>query len=69
MAEEAGINPKYLSTVLNGHCTPKKAEEKLFAALERIKRAECLEDGSAATDDQSLADNESEKPDRKGRLI
>lgn len=36
LAAEAGINPKYLSTVLNGHVTPKNAEQTLRAALERI---------------------------------
>lgn len=36
LATEIGWNPKYLSQVLNGHETPKGAEEKVRAALERI---------------------------------
>lgn len=36
LAAEAGLNPKYLSTVLNGHSEPKNAEAKLFAALDRL---------------------------------
>ena len=36
LATEIGWNPKYLSQVLNGHETPKGAEEKVSAALERI---------------------------------
>lgn len=37
LAEEVGWNPKYLSQVLNSRVTPKNAEAKLCAALERIK--------------------------------
>ena len=36
LAAEVGWHPKYLSQVLCGHKTPKGAEEKLRAALERI---------------------------------
>lgn len=36
LAAEAGLNPKYLSTVLNGHHEPKNAEKNLRAALERL---------------------------------
>ena len=36
LAAEIGWNPKYLSQVLNGHETPKGAEEKVSAALDRI---------------------------------
>ena len=36
LAAEAGINAKYLSTVLNGHKEPKNAKEKLFCALDRL---------------------------------
>lgn len=36
LAAEVGWHPKYLSAVLNGHKTPKGAEEKLSAALTRI---------------------------------
>lgn len=36
LAEEIGWNPKYLSQVLNGHETPKGAEEKVKSALNRI---------------------------------
>ena len=36
LAEEIGWNSKYLSAVLNGRVTPKKAEEKLRAALSSI---------------------------------
>ena len=37
LAAEAGLNPKYLSTVLNGHCTPRNAEQDLREAFERLK--------------------------------
>lgn len=36
LAAEAGWNPKYLSTVINGHVVSKGAEKKLWAALERL---------------------------------
>ena len=36
LAVAVNWNPKYLSQVLNGHETPKGAEEKLTAALDRI---------------------------------
>lgn len=36
LAAEMGWHPKYLSAVLNGHKTPKGAEAKLTAALDRI---------------------------------
>lgn len=36
LAEAVGWNPKYLSVVLNGHKTPKGAEEKLRKALNEI---------------------------------
>lgn len=36
LATEIGWHPKYLSQVLNGHETPKGAEEKVRAALDRI---------------------------------
>lgn len=37
LAGEAGWNPKYLSAVLNGHKEPKGAEDKLRAALNRLR--------------------------------
>jgi len=37
LASEIGWNDKYLSQILNGHAKPKKAEEKVRAALERLK--------------------------------
>ena len=37
LAAEVGWNSKYLSVVLNGHKNPKGAEEKLKAALDRLK--------------------------------
>lgn len=37
VAEEAGMNPKYVSQLLNGHCESKKAEVRLREALERLK--------------------------------
>lgn len=41
LAEEIGWNRNYLSQVLNCHDTPKDAESKVFAALDRIiKRKE-----------------------------
>lgn len=45
LAEEAGLHLKYMSQILNGHRTPKDAEEKLFSALHRI-----LERRSAANE-------------------
>lgn len=36
IAAEIGWHPKYLSAVLNGHRSPKGAEEKLTSALDRI---------------------------------
>lgn len=36
LAEEAKIHPKYLSMILNGHRTPKNAESKLNAVLDRL---------------------------------
>ena len=36
LAAEAGWNARYLSTVLNGHREPKKAEATLEAALARL---------------------------------
>ena len=37
LAEEAGWHPKYLSAVLNGRRTPKRAEETLKKAMIRIE--------------------------------
>lgn len=37
LAAEVGWHPKYLSVVLNGHKEPRGAEEKLRAALSRLK--------------------------------
>lgn len=39
LAEKVGWNPKYLSTVLNGHKEPKGAEEKLNQALDSLVAA------------------------------
>lgn len=39
LATEIGWHPKYLSQVLNGRETPKRAEEKVRAALDRILRS------------------------------
>lgn len=36
LAEEMGKNPKYVSQVLNGHYSPKKAETEFNAALDAI---------------------------------
>lgn len=36
LAGEVGWHPKYLSRVLNGHETPKGAEEKVRSALKKI---------------------------------
>lgn len=40
LAHEAGMHPKYVSTVLNGKRESKSAEEKLKAALQRLIDAE-----------------------------
>ncbi|MEA4965410.1 MAG: hypothetical protein VB055_06280 [Oscillospiraceae bacterium] len=39
LAAAADVHPKYLSTVLNGHKTPKGAEAKFTAALDAIIQA------------------------------
>lgn len=36
LAKAAGYHPKYLSAVLHGHRNPKKAEEKIRAALDEL---------------------------------
>lgn len=36
LAEEVGWSPKYLSAVLNGHRTPRNAEQQLREAFTRI---------------------------------
>ncbi len=36
LADKVGWNPKYLSTVLNGHRTPKNAEQVLNKALTEL---------------------------------
>lgn len=36
LADKVGWNPKYLSTVLNGHRVPKNAEQKLNVALDEL---------------------------------
>lgn len=36
LAAEIGWHPKYLSAVMNGHRTPKDAEEKVRTALNRL---------------------------------
>jgi len=38
LSSEIGWNEKYLSVVLNGHKTPKGAEQKVRDALEKIKK-------------------------------
>lgn len=40
VSEEAGLNPKYVSQVLNGKCSPGKAEAKLRAALQRMMESD-----------------------------
>lgn len=39
LANEANLNPKYLSAILNGHVNPKHAQETLRSALDRIVEA------------------------------
>lgn len=36
LAEELGKNPKYISGVLNGHYSPKKAEREFNEAFQKI---------------------------------
>lgn len=43
LAAEVGWHPKYLSAVLNGHKSPKDAEEKLTSALNRILERKALD--------------------------
>lgn len=37
VADEAGLNPKYVSQILHGHYESSKAEIRLREALERLK--------------------------------
>ena len=37
LAEKIGWHPKYLSQVLNGHVSPKGAEEKVRTALDALE--------------------------------
>lgn len=39
LAEAIGWHPKYLSRVINGHESPKGAEQKVRAGLEKLKAA------------------------------
>lgn len=39
LSEEAGMNPKYVSTIINGHVNPKNAETVLNAAFQRLVEA------------------------------
>ena len=43
LAAEVGWHDKYLSAVMNGHREPKKAEEKLRAALAHLTAAKTAE--------------------------
>ena len=36
LATHMGLNDKYVSQVLNGHCEPKNAETKFNAALDEL---------------------------------
>lgn len=36
LAEELGKNPKYISGVLNGHYSPKKAEQEFNEAFQKL---------------------------------
>lgn len=36
LSEQLGYNPKYVSTVLNGHRNPKKAEQTFREALDKL---------------------------------
>ena len=40
LAEEAGLNDKYVSAILNGHREPKNAEQALKNALARLAEKE-----------------------------
>ena len=37
LAKELGLTPAYVSMILNGHREPPDVEEKMRAALERLK--------------------------------
>lgn len=37
IAEEMGVSKEYVSCILNGHRSPRGAEDKFKSALERIK--------------------------------
>lgn len=36
LSSQLGYNPKYVSTVLNGHRSPKKAEQTFRKALDKL---------------------------------
>lgn len=36
LAAHMGKNPKYVSAVLNGHCSPKKSRQEFNAALDAL---------------------------------
>ena len=40
LADKMGVNVKYLSSVMNGHRTPKGAQEKVMTALDELIREE-----------------------------
>lgn len=48
LAAEVGWHEKYLSAVMNGHKTPKGAEEKLRAALKRLSASSEQDQSSTA---------------------
>ena len=46
VAAEAGLNPKYVSQILHGKYESSRAEEKLRAALFRLKGGAELDNGA-----------------------
>ncbi len=43
LAKEMGVTPEYVSMLLNGHKTPKNAEENVMAAIHRLIEKKAVE--------------------------
>ena len=69
LANELGWNPKYLSVVMNGHRTPKGAEETVTAAYQRVAVKKGLREKGASEDlEELLRHFDLECPEYAGRL-
>lgn len=69
LANELGWHPKYLSVVLNGHRTPKGAEEAVTAAYHRLAVKKGLRESGRSDDlNELLAHYRAEEPEYAERL-